>query len=150
MSEKVEIFKFDDIANSYHGESLYCGLSSSLSLQVDGDCSITVYGQINPLSGEFYQLQVMDESDLSTAAKITKAGNYFVHIAGCYNIKFEVEDAVEVNVGGVFGKYHYPVAEVDLDDYASIEYVDSKIGSATEDEFKEMLTEVLGNVKFDS
>lgn len=56
MSEKVEIFHFDDIANSYHGESLYCGLSSSLSLQVDKDCTITVYGQINPRSGEYFQL----------------------------------------------------------------------------------------------
>ena len=46
MSAKVEIFHFDDIANSYHGESLYCGLSSSLSLQVDKDCTITVFGQI--------------------------------------------------------------------------------------------------------
>lgn len=144
MSEKVEIFHFDDIANSYHGESLYCGLSSSLSLQVDKDCAIAVYGQINPRSGEFFQLQVMNEKTMKTSANITEAGNYFVHIAGCYNIKFEVEGATDVNVGGVFGKYHYPSAEVDLDDYASIEYVDSKIGAATDEEFKEMLTEVFG------
>ena len=141
MSEKVEIFHFDDIANSYHGESLYCGLSSSLSLQVDKDCTITVYGQINPRSGEFFQLQVLNEKTMRTSANITEAGNYFVHIAGCYNVKFEVENAIGVNVGGVFGKYHYPSAEVDLDDYASIEYVDSKLGAATDEEFKEMLME---------
>lgn len=144
MSEKVEIFYFDDIANSYHGESLYCGLSSSLSLQVDKDCTITVYGQINPRSGEYFQLQVLNEETMKTSPNITSAGNYFVHIAGCYRVKFEVEDATSVSVGGVFGKYHYPTAEVDLDDYATIEYVDSKIGAATEEEFREMLQEVLG------
>lgn len=149
MSEKVEIFHFDDIANSYHGESLYCGLSSSLSLQVDSNCTITVYGQINPRSGEFFQLQVLNEKTMKTSANITEAGNYFVHIAGCYNIRFEVEDAINVNVGGVFGKYHYPSAEVDLDDYATIEYVDSKIGAATEEEFKEMLMEVLNAIPGD-
>ena len=141
MSEKVELFHFDDIANEYHGESLYCGLSSSLSLQIDKDCAITVYGQINPRSGEFFQLQVLNEKTMKTSANITEAGNYFVHIAGCYNVKFEVENAIGVNVGGVFGKYHYPSAEVDLDDYASIEYVDSKLGAATDEEFKEMLME---------
>ncbi len=141
MSEKVELFHFDDIASEYHGESLYCGLSSSLSLQVDKDCTITVYGQINPRSGEFFQLQVLNEKTMKTSANITEAGNYFVHIAGCYNVKFEVENAIGVNVGGVFGKYHYPSAEVDLDDYASIEYVDSKLGAATDEEFKEMLME---------
>lgn len=145
MSEKVEIFHFDDIANSYHGESLYCGLSSSLSLQVDKDCTITVFGQINPRSGEYFQLQVLNEETMKTSPNITSAGNYFVHIAGCYHIKFQVENATDVNVGGVFGKYHYPSAEVDLDDYASIEYVDSKLGAATDEEFKEMLTEVFGS-----
>lgn len=30
-----------------------------------------------------------------------------------------------------------------MDDYASIEYVDSKLGVATEEEFREMLEEVL-------
>lgn len=145
MSEKVEIFHFDDIANSYHGESLYCGLSSSLSLQVDKDCTITVFGQINPRSGEYFQLQVLNEETMKASPNITSAGNYFVHIAGCYHIKFQVENATDVNVGGVFGNYHYPSAEVDLDDYASIEYVDSKLGAATEEEFREMLTEVLGS-----
>lgn len=145
MSEKVEIFHFDDIANSYHGEPIYCGLSSSLSLQVDKDCTITVYGRINPRSGEFFQLQVLNEETMKTSANITKAGNYFVHIAGCYHVKFEVEDADGVKVGGVFGKYHYPSAEVDLDDYASIEYVDSKLGAATDEEFKEMLAEAFGS-----
>ena len=145
MSEKVEIFHFDDIANSYHGESLYCGLSSSLSLQVDKDCTITVFGQINPRSGEYFQLQVLNEETMKTSPNITSAGNYFVHIAGCYHIKFQVENATDVNVGGVFGNYHYPSAEVDLDDYASIEYVDSKLGAATDEEFKEMLTEVFGS-----
>lgn len=145
MSEKVEIFHFDDIANSYHGESLYCGLSSSLSLQVDKDCTITVFGQINPRSGEYFQLQVLNEETMKTSPNITSAGNYFIHIAGCYHIKFQVENATDVNVGGVFGKYHYPSAEVDLDDYASIEYVDSKLGAATDEEFKEMLTEVFGS-----
>lgn len=145
MSEKVEIFHFDDIANSYHGESLYCGLSSSLSLQVDKDCTITVFGQINPRSGEYFQLQVLNEETMKTSQNITSAGNYFVHIAGCYHIKFQVENATDVNVGGVFGNYHYPSAEVDLDDYASIEYVDSKLGAATDEEFKEMLTEVFGS-----
>lgn len=145
MSEKVEIFHFDDIANSYHGESLYCGLSSSLSLQVDKDCTITVFGQINPRSGEYFQLQVLNEETMKTSPNITSAGNYFVHIAGCYHIKFQVENATDVNVGGVFGSYHYPSAEVDLDDYASIEYVDSKLGAATDEEFKEMLTEVFGS-----
>lgn len=145
MSEKVEIFHFDDIANSYHGESLYCGLSSSLSLQVDKDCTITVFGQINPRSGEYFQLQVLNEETMKTSPNITSAGNYFVHIAGCYYIKFQVENATDVNVGGVFGNYHYPSAEVDLDDYASIEYVDSKLGAATDEEFKEMLTEVFGS-----
>ena len=149
MSEKVEIFHFDDIANSYRGESLYCGLSSSLSLQVDKDCTITVYGQINPRSGEFFQLQVLNEKTMKTSANITEAGNYFVHIAGCYNVKFEVENATSVNVGGVFGKYHYPSAEVDLDDYASIEYVDSKLGAATDEEFREMLAEVFGSFSDD-
>lgn len=144
MSEKVEIFHFDDIANSYHGESLYCGLSSSLSLQVDKDCTITVYGQINPRSGEYFQLQVLNEETMKTSPNITSAGNYFVHIAGCYHVKFQVENATDVKVAGVFGKYHYPSAEVDLDDYASIEYVDSKLGAATEEEFREMLQEVLG------
>lgn len=147
MSEKVEIFHFDDIANSYHGESLYCGLSSSLSLQVDKDCTITVFGQINPRSGEYFQLQVLNEETMKASPNITSAGNYFVHIAGCYHIKFQVENATDVNVGGVFGKYHYPSAEVDLDDYASVEYVDSKLGAATDEEFKEMLTEVLGSFK---
>ena len=108
MSEKVEIFHFDDIANSYHGESLYCGLSSSLSLQVDKDCTITVYGQINPRSGKYFQLQVLNEETMKTSPNITSAGNYFVHIAGCYHVKFQVENATDVNVGGVFGKYHYP------------------------------------------
>ena len=145
MSEKVEIFHFDDIANSYHGESLYCGLSSSLSLQVDKDCTITVFGQINPRSGEYFQLQVLNEETMKTSPNITSAGNYFVHIAGCYHVKFQVENATDVNVGGVFGNYHYPSAEVDLDDYASIEYVDSKLGAATDEEFKEMLTEVFGS-----
>ena len=145
MSEKVEIFHFDDIANSYHGKSLYCGLSSSLSLQVDKDCTITVFGQINPRSGEYFQLQVLNEETMKTSPNITSAGNYFVHIAGCYHIKFQVENATDVNVGGVFGNYHYPSAEVDLDDYASIEYVDSKLGAATDEEFKEMLTEVFGS-----
>ena len=145
MSEKVEIFHFDDIANSYHGESLYCGLSSSLSLQVDKDCTITVFGQINPRSGEYFQLQVLNEETMKASPNITSAGNYFVHIAGCYHIKFQVENATDVNVGGVFGNYHYPSAEVDLDDYASIEYVDSKLGAATDEEFKEMLTEVFGS-----
>ena len=145
MSEKVEIFHFDDIANSYHGESLYCGLSSSLSLQVDKDCTITVFGQINPRSGEYFQLQVLNEETMKTSPNITSAGNYFVHIAGCYHIKFQVENATDVNVCGVFGNYHYPSAEVDLDDYASIEYVDSKLGAATDEEFKEMLTEVFGS-----
>ena len=145
MSEKVEIFHFDDIANSYHGESLYCGLSSSLSLQVDKDCTITVFGQINPRSGEYFQLQVLNEETMKTSPNITSAGNYFVHLAGCYHIKFQVENATDVNVGGVFGNYHYPSAEVDLDDYASIEYVDSKLGAATDEEFKEMLTEVFGS-----
>lgn len=144
MSEKVEIFHFDDIANSYHGESLYCGLSSSLSLQVDKDCTITVFGQINPRSGEYFQLQVLNEETMKTSSNITSAGNYFVHIAGCYHVKFQVENATDVKVAGVFGKYHYPSAEVDLDDYASIEYVDSKLGAATEEEFREMLEEVLG------
>lgn len=143
MSEKVEIFHFDDIANSYHGESLYRGLSSSLSLQVDKDCTITVYGQINPRSGEYFQLQVLNEETMKTSPNIISSGNYFVHIAGCYHVKFQVENATDVNVGGIFGKYHYPSAEVDLDDYASIEYVDSKLGSATEEEFREMLEEVL-------
>lgn len=143
MSEKVEIFHFDDIANSYHGESLYCGLSSSLSLQVDKDCTITVYGQINPRSGEYFQLQVLNEETMKTSPNIISSGNYFVHIAGCYHVKFQVENATDVNVGGIFGEYHYPSAEVDLDDYASIEYVDSKLGSATEEEFREMLEEVL-------
>lgn len=69
MSEKVEIFHFDDIANSYHGESLYCGLSSSLSLQIDKDCTITVYGQINPRSGEYFQLQVLNEETMKTSPK---------------------------------------------------------------------------------
>lgn len=145
MSEKVEIFHFDDIANSYHGESLYCGLSSSLSLQVDKDCTITVFGQINPRSGEYFQLQVLNEETMKASPNITSAGNYFVHIAGCYHIKFQVENATDVNVGGVFGNYHYPSAEVDLDDYASIEYVDSKLGAATDEEFKEMLTEAFGS-----
>ena len=145
MSEKVEIFHFDDIANSYHGESLYCGLSSSLSLQVDKDCTITVFGQINPRSGEYFQLQVLNEETMKASPNITSAGNYFIHIAGCYHIKFQVENAADVNVGGVFGNYHYPSAEVDLDDYASIEYVDSKLGAATDEEFKEMLTEVFGS-----
>lgn len=145
MSEKVEIFHFDDIANSYHGESLYCGLSSSLSLQVDKDCTITVFGQINPRSGEYFQLQVLNEETMKASPNITSAGNYFVHIAGCYHIKFQVENATDVNVGGVFGNYHYPSAEVDLDDYASIEYVDGKLGAATDEEFKEMLTEVFGS-----
>lgn len=145
MSEKVEIFHFDDIANSYHGESLYCGLSSSLSLQVDKDCTITVFGQINPRSGEYFRLQVLNEETMEAYPNITSAGNYFVHIAGCYHIKFQVENATDVNVGGVFGKYHYPSAEVDLDNYASIEYVDSKLGAATDEEFKEMLTEVFGS-----
>ncbi len=63
---------------------------------------------------------------MEASPNITSAGNYFVHIAGCYHIKFQVENATDVNVGGVFGNYHYPSAEVDLDDYASIEYVDSK------------------------
>ena len=143
MSEKVEIFHFDDIANSYHGESLYCGLSSSLSLQVDKDCTITVYGQINPRSGEYFQLQVLNEETMKTSPNITSAGNYFVNIDGCYHVKFQVENATDVKVAGVFGKYHYPSAEVDLDDYASIEYVDSKLGAATEEEFREMLEEVL-------
>ena len=143
MSEKVEIFHFDDIANSYHGESLYCGLSSSLSLQVDKDCTITVFGQINPRSGEYFQLQVLNEETMKTSPNITSAGNYFVHIAGCYHVKFQAENATDVKVAGVFGKYHYPSAEVDLDDYASIEYVDSKLGAATEEEFREMLEEVL-------
>lgn len=67
MSEKVEIFHFDDIANSYHGESLYCGLSSSLSLQVDKDCTIKVFGQINPRSGEYFQLQVLNEETMKTS-----------------------------------------------------------------------------------
>lgn len=145
MSEKVEIFHFDDIANSYHGESLYCGLSSSLSLQVDKDCTITVFGQINPRSGEYFQLQVLNEETMKTSPNITSAGNYFVHIAGCYRVKFQVENAIDVKVAGVFGKYHYPSAEVDLDDYASIEYVDSKLGAATDEEFKEMLMEVFGS-----
>lgn len=145
MSEKVEIFHFDDIANSYHGESLYCGLSSSLSLQVDKDCTITVFGQINPRSGEYFQLQVLNEETMKTSPNITSAGNYFVHIAGCYHVKFQVENATDVKVAGVFGKYHYPSAEVDLDDYASIEYVDSKLGAATDEEFKEMLMEVFGS-----
>lgn len=149
MSEKVELFHFDDIANEYHGESLYCGLCSSLSLQVDKDCTITVYGQINPHSGEFFQLQVLNEETMKTSANITEAGNYFVHIAGCYHVKFEVENAAGVKVGGVFGKYHYPSAEVDLDDYASIEYVDSKIGAATDEEFREMLAEVFGSFSDD-
>lgn len=143
MSEKVEIFHFDDITNSYHGESLYCGLSSSLSLQVDKDCTITIFGQINPRSGEYFQLQVLNEETMKTSPNITSAGNYFVHIAGCYHVKFQVENATDVKVAGVFGKYHYPSAEVDLDDYASIEYVDSKLGAATEEEFREMLEEVL-------
>lgn len=143
MSEKVEIFHFDDIANSYHGESLYCGLSSSLSLQVDKDCTITVFGQINPRSGEYFQLQVLNEETMKASPNITSAGNYFVHIAGCYRVKFQVENATDVKVAGVFGKYHCPSAEVDLDDYASIEYVDSKLGVATEEEFREMLEEVL-------
>lgn len=143
MSEKVEIFHFDDIANSYHGESLYCELSSSLSLQVDKDCTITVFGQINPRSGEYFQLQVLNEETMKTSPNITSAGNYFVHIAGCYRVKFQVENATDVKVAGVFGKYHYPSAEVDLDDCASIEYVDSKLGAATEEEFREMLEEVL-------
>ena len=145
MSEKVEIFHFDDIANSYHGDSLYCGLSSSLSLQVDKDCTITVFGQINPRSGEYFQLQVLNEETMKTSPNITSAGNYFVHIAGCNHIKYQVDNATDVNVGGVFGNYHYPSAEVDLDDYASIEYVDSKLGAATDEEFKEMLTEVFGS-----
>lgn len=145
MSEKVEIFHFDDITNSYHGESLYCGLSSSLSLQVDKDCTITVFGQINPRSGEYFRLQVLNEETMEASPNITSAGNYFVHIAGCYHIKFQVENATDVNVGGVFGNYHYPSAEVDLDDYASIEYVDSKLGAATDEEFKEMLTEAFGS-----
>lgn len=149
MSEKVEIFHFDDIANSYHGESLYCGLSSSLSLQVDKDCTITVFGQINPRSGEYFQLQVLNEETMKASPNITSAGNYFIHIAGCYHIKFQVENATDVNVGGVFGNYHYPSAEVDLDDYASIEYVDSKLGAATDEEFKEMLMEVFNTVPGD-
>lgn len=144
MSEKVELFHFDNIASEYHGESLYCGLCSSLSLQVDKDCTITVYGQINPRSGEYFQLQVLNEKTMKTSANITEAGNYFVHISGCYRVKFEVDDTTGVSVGGVFGKYHYPSAEVNLDDFASIEYVDSKIGAATEEEFREMLHEVLG------
>lgn len=143
MSEKVELFHFDDIANEYHGESLYCGLCSSLSLQVDKDCTITVYGQINPRSGEYFKLQVLNEETMENLSNITKAGNYFVHIAGCYRVKFEVENAAGVSVGGVFGKYHYPSADVDLDGYATTEYVDSKVGAATEEEFKEMLNEVL-------
>lgn len=143
MSEKVEIFHFDDIANSYHGESLYCGLSSSLSLQVDKDCTKTVIVQINPRSGEYFQLQVLNEETMKASPNITSAGNYFVHIAGCYRVKFQVENATDVKVAGVFGKYHYPSAEVDLDDYASIEYVDSKLGVATEEEFREMLEEAL-------
>ena len=134
MSEKVEIFHFDDIANSYHGESLYCGLSSSLSLQVDKDCTITVFGQINPRSGEYFQLQVLNEETMKASPNITSAGNYFVHIAGCYRVKFQVENATDVKVAGVFGKYHYPSAEVDLDDYASIEYVDENtiLGKASD------------------
>lgn len=80
---------------------------------------------------------------MKTSPNITSAGNYFVHIAGCYRVKFQVENATDVKVAGVFGKYHYPSAEVDLDDYASIEYVDSKLGVATEEEFREMLEEVL-------
>lgn len=66
--------------------------SDLLKIQIsgDGNCSIKIYGKINPKS-DYVQMSIIQDSDYTFINNITENGVYTVSATGYYKLKIQTE-----------------------------------------------------------